>query len=100
MPPPIDPIRVKCHYGEGIAAVVCKHLVGPSDPELAFVGNSSDPSDLQGWCSRCEEVYLREGDKTPAFLAFNGMTVVCQHCYEGIRDAHPPYGAEPEDGHK
>lgn len=100
MPTPIDPLRVQCHHGEGIAAVVCKHLIGTSDPGLAFVENSSDPNDLQGWCSRCEEVYLREGDKTPAFREFNGMAVVCQHCYEGIRDAHAPYTPEPEDGHK
>jgi hypothetical protein len=46
-------------------------------PVAGFVENSSDPDDLQAWCAACEELFIREGEMTEAFRAFNDMKVVC-----------------------
>jgi hypothetical protein len=82
------PPTVRCKkHGVRTAAVVCGHLV-KTDEVRGFVENSSEPDDLQGWCDRCEAMFLKEGDRTPAFRAFHDMAVVCDLCYVRIRKQH------------
>jgi hypothetical protein len=82
------PLHVDCGpHGKRIAAVVCCHMVGASEA-VGFIENSSDPYDLQAWCERCEEMFLAEGDKTPAFEAFNNRAIVCCVCYGDLKTRH------------
>src|SRR4051794_12109485 len=77
-----DPMTIDCDvHGTSRSAVVCRHHTRPGDAALGFVENSSDPDDLQAWCEACEEMFLREGDKTEAFLKFNNFALVCVDCY-------------------
>lgn len=82
-----------CRHGHGIAAVVCGHLAGTGSSGQGFVENSSDPEDLQGWCGACEDFFVREGDMTAAFRAFNNMAIVCTACYYQIKAANEQVGA-------
>jgi hypothetical protein len=83
------PLTIKCAgHGTGIAAVVCGHMVQPTDRVLGFVENSSDPNDLQAWCDECEQFFLREQEMTEAFRRFNGMKVICHFCYAQLKDRH------------
>jgi hypothetical protein len=70
------------------AAVLCQHLASPTAASLGFVENSTDPDDLQAWCSACEALFSAEGGMTPAFQEHHGMCVVCVHCYESARRAN------------
>jgi hypothetical protein len=63
-------------------------MVRPTDRVVGFVENSSDPDDLQAWCESCEEFFLREGEMTKAFRAFNDMHVVCDLCYASLKERH------------
>jgi hypothetical protein len=59
-----------------------------SKQTVGFVENSSDPNDLQAWCEQCEEMFVAEGDKTPAFEAFNDRAIVCCMCYGVFKAKH------------
>lgn len=50
--------------------------------------NSSDPDDLQAWCSGCEAMFLAEGDRTEAFERFNNYAMICTVCYGLIKVRH------------
>jgi hypothetical protein len=63
-------------------------MLDARDKIVGFVENSSDPNDLQAWCAECEEMFLLEQDKTPAFCEFNRMTIVCDLCYESLKEKH------------
>jgi hypothetical protein len=63
-------------------------MLSSKDEVVGFVENSSDPTDLQAWCATCEQVFLTEGDKTPRFLEFNQMALVCDVCYANLKDRH------------
>jgi hypothetical protein len=83
------PMTISCgHHGERVAAVVCRHHLEVQDRVVGFVENSDDPDDLQAWCQDCEELLLREGDKTEAFLRFNNFAVVCVDCYARMKASH------------
>lgn len=83
-----EPLYVDCGaHGRRVAAVVCCHMLTSSKP-VGFVENSSDPNDLQAWCDRCEKMFLAEGDKTPAFEAFNDRAIVCRSCYRAFKAKH------------
>jgi hypothetical protein len=82
------PLMVSCAHGERPSAVVCGHMLGSRDDVVGFVENSSVPVDLQAWCAACEKVFLAEGDKTPRFLEFNQMALVCDLCYSDLRARH------------
>ena len=83
------PLTIDCGpHGTRTAAVVCRHMIGEDQSNAGFIENNSDTDDLQAWCYECEAMFAREGGMTDAFRAFNGMTVVCDHCYEGIRSRH------------
>lgn len=82
-------IQCGTHGPMGIA-VVCCHLLEPTDRILGFVENEPDPEDPdpQAWCDECETRFLAEGGLTDAFRAFNGMRVICEACFIGIRARH------------
>ena len=83
------PLGIDCaEHEQGIACVVCTHMVAARDAAVGFVENSSDPDDLQAWCDACEAMFLREDGMTEAFLEFNGMTVVCDTCYAKHKARH------------
>ena len=71
-----------------MSAVVCGHMIDRESAPVGFVENSDDPSDLQAWCEDCEAMFLKEGDMTEAFRAFNRMAVVCVDCYRELKDRH------------
>jgi hypothetical protein len=82
-------LTVRCGtHGERSAAVVCGHLLRDTDWVLGVVENSSESTDLQGWCGDCEQMFLREGEMTTAFREFTDMNVVCDCCYARLRDRH------------
>jgi hypothetical protein len=82
-------LTIKCGtHGTRVAAVVCGHMLDAKDQSVGFVENSSDPNDLQAWCAECEKMFLLEQDKTPAFCEFNRMAVVCDFCYESLKEKH------------
>jgi hypothetical protein len=85
-----EPPTISCStHGETcIAAVVCGHMISSKIESVGFVVNSDDPNELQAWCEDCEEMFLREEDKTEVFLEFNHMTVVCVGCYQELRLKH------------
>lgn len=83
------PMMISCgSHGERVAAVVCRHHLEVQDRIVGFVENSDDPSDLQAWCDDCEDLFLREGDKTEEFLKFNNFAVVCVDCYAQMKSRH------------
>jgi hypothetical protein len=87
-----NPEYVTCGtHGEGVAAVVCGHMLRHTDRVLGFVENSSDPDDLQAWCEDCEALFLQEQNKTERFLQFNDMTIVCVVCYARLKERHAKF---------
>lgn len=80
-------LEIDCAHEKGIASLVCCHLLNSVDP-VGFIENSSDPNDLQGWCYACEFFFHQEGEMTEEFKKFNCAKVVCEKCYEEIKDAH------------
>ena len=86
---PGGPVMISCsRHGERASAIVCRHHLNVRDRAVGFVENSDDPDDLQAWCDDCEDLFLREGDKTEAFLAFNDFALVCVDCYIQLRASH------------
>ena len=80
---------IKCGtHGQRIAAVVCHHIVDTKDHAVGFIENSNDPEDLQAWCDACEQFFLREQALTKTFEAFNDRKIVCDFCYELMRERH------------
>ena len=75
-------------HGERLSAVVCRHHLTVVDRSVGFIENSDDPDDLQAWCDDCEDLFLREGDKTEEFLKFNDFALVCVDCYVRLRARH------------
>ena len=69
-------------------------MIQTGDRIVGFVENSSDPTDLQAWCDACERMFVSEGDKTPAFLAFNQMALVCDICYASFKERHSAFEGE------
>ena len=63
-------------------------MIQTKETAVGFVENSSDPEDLQAWCSACESVFLSEGDKTERFRQFNDFAVVCDVCYATLKEKH------------
>lgn len=84
----LPPLLIKCAHGERPSAVVCGHMLDARDGVVGFVENSSDPADLQAWCASCEQLFLSEGGKTSRFVEFNRMALVCDLCYQELKDRH------------
>jgi hypothetical protein len=89
-------VNIQCsNHGERPSAVVCRHHIEVHDRSVGFIENSSDPSDLQGWCEDCEAEFLRQGGMTEAFRRFNAFAIVCVDCYASIKARHStPSGFE------
>ncbi|MES2708151.1 MAG: hypothetical protein V4726_16275 [Verrucomicrobiota bacterium] len=86
---PNSPLLVDCGiHGKRTAAVVCRHLLSNNGQSMGFMENSSDPDDLQAWCSGCEAMFLAEGDRTEAFERFNNYAMICTVCYGLIKVRH------------
>ena len=68
--------------------MVCVHLLKAKDHVVGFIENSTDAADLQAWCDTCERFFLREGDRTPAFIEFADIAIVCDLCYLEIKERH------------
>jgi len=82
-------MTINCgRHGERVSAIVCRHHLVVKDRAVGFIENSDDPDDLQAWCDDCEILFLREGDKTEAFLQFNSFAVVCVDCYASMKASH------------
>lgn len=75
-------------HGAAHGAMVCTHLVDARDHAVGFVENSDDPEDLQAWCDACEQLFLTEGEHTPAFEEFCDVRLVCVFCYATIKERH------------
>jgi len=85
------PMTIECPpHGTRVSAVVCRHLLSKTGVPAGFIENSDDPDDLQAWCGDCEAMFLREGDKTDAFMAFNDFAIVCVVCYAESKSRHSP----------
>lgn len=85
----MDSRTIRCDtHGTRATAIVCRHMIQIKDKALGFVENSSDPDDLQAWCSECERVFIEEGDKTERFRSFNDFAVVCDCCYAALKERH------------
>ena len=81
--------KIDCDsHGHRASAIVCRHHLEVRDRAAGFIENSDDPDDLQAWCDACEDLFLREGDKTEPFLKFNNFAVVCVDCYTRLRERH------------
>lgn len=65
--PSTEPSTIDCDtHGTRKTAIVCCHLLRPTDVKLGFVENNPDPDDLQAWCDDCERMYVRERSMTEA----------------------------------
>jgi hypothetical protein len=83
-----EPLYIDCgSHGKRVATVVCCHMIESTAP-VGFIENNSDPNDLQAWCEKCEKMFLKEGDKTAAFEAFNNRAIVCCDCYKNLKAQH------------
>lgn len=84
------PLTIDCetHGNCCISAVVCGHMIDSKVSAVGFIENNDDPNDLQAWCEDCEEMFLREDDKTEVFLEFNRMAIVCSNCYQVLKSKH------------
>jgi hypothetical protein len=82
------PLTISCSHGSRPVAMVCVHLLKVKDHVVGFIENSSDPADLQAWCDDCERFFLREGDRTPDFVEFCDVAIVCDLCYLDIKGRH------------
>jgi hypothetical protein len=81
--------KIDCDsHGSRGSAIVCRHHLDVRDRPAGFIENSDDPDDLQAWCDACEDLFLRERDKTERFLKFNSFAVVCVDCYAQLRERH------------
>ena len=75
-------------HGERVSAIVCRHHLDVRDRAVGFVEKTHDPDDMQAGCDDCEDLFLREGDKTKNFLKYNDFAVVCTECYIRFRARH------------
>jgi hypothetical protein len=90
-----DRATIKCGiHGPRGTAIVCCHMIQSKEAAVGFVENSSDPDDLQAWCSACETLFLEEGDKTERFRKFNNFAVVCDFCYASLKERHSTEATE------
>lgn len=68
--------------------MVCCHMIDSKELAVGFVENNDDPNDLQAWCNSCETLFLREKELTEEFRKFNDMKVVCDFCYDLLKQRH------------
>jgi len=71
-------------HGESYATFVCQHLARGFG--LGFFC-AEDPQDPQpdGWCAACNQILDKEGGWNDRSEKFAGITLVCAHCYDMIK---------------
>ncbi|QEC67336.1 hypothetical protein FRZ67_08520 [Panacibacter ginsenosidivorans] len=80
-------LEIDCAHGKGIASIVCCHLLNSVD-SVGFIENNSDPDNLQAWCYACEFFFQQEEEMSEEFKNFNNAKVVCEKCYEELKNTH------------
>jgi hypothetical protein len=86
-------------HGKGTAAFVCQHLF--SESGLGFNwGRSAEEPDApcpDAWCDACESSLQQEGEWSERAMAEANIKVVCNLCYEEIRERNWPRNADEVD---
>jgi hypothetical protein len=90
-----DERYVECgQHGRAQPAFVCQHLVAAKDgPALGFHAADIDPynrtwGDLNGWCDKCDEIWILEGGWNDASEEFAGIKLICSNCFEDLEERH------------
>ncbi|MEI8644367.1 hypothetical protein P4S60_01640 [Pseudoalteromonas sp. Hal040] len=81
--------KVTCKtHGEGNASFLCCHLINGKGLGFNLGYDPDYPDELcpDAWCDRCEEVLDTEGEWNENSEAFADIKVLCEHCYEDIRE--------------
>lgn len=71
-------------HGQGYATFVCQHLARGSDAGFFYGGDDLRPD---AWCAECDRVLMEHGGEwNDASEVFAGITLLCSHCYDIVRD--------------
>lgn len=88
---------VECsEHGQQQTTFVCQHLAASlrTDELVGFFYAGPLETRSDAWCSRCEEVRLREGgasgDWNERSEGFARITLLCGGCYDRIRERQWP----------
>ena len=83
---------VKCGtHGPSAPAFVCSHLAYEKGRPLGFFAPEYDPADpeQQAWCGDCEKALVgNNGDWTDELVEQAGLMVVCEFCFDTMRQFH------------
>jgi hypothetical protein len=80
---------VECpEHGQRKPAFICKHLqhgirIGFFQPDEG--PNSEEPWEM-AWCEDCNKVLAQEGEWNDRSEAFAGVMLICDGCFEIIRE--------------
>lgn len=78
-------VTVECdRHGVSHAAFVCRHLAHGVDLGF-FSDDSSDDPRPDAWCSKCDEILMRDGDWNEENEKLAGITLLCAKCYDEVR---------------
>lgn len=81
---------VKCaEHGVRDATYVCRHLAsGVVDSGFNLAVDPDEPDELwpAAWCDACERVFESEGGWTARTEAFLGIRLLCDGCYQTVRE--------------
>jgi len=81
--------KLKCDtHGSSNATFICQHLASGEGLGFNLGYDPDNPDELcsDAWCNKCEEVLDVEGEWNDKSEAFADIKVMCEHCYEDIRD--------------
>ncbi|CAH9062704.1 hypothetical protein PSECIP111854_03067 [Pseudoalteromonas sp. CIP111854] len=81
--------NVNCDtHGNSNATFICQHLASGEGLGFNLGYDPDNPDELcpDAWCNKCEEVLDTEGEWNDKSEAFADIKVMCEHCYEEIRD--------------
>jgi hypothetical protein len=77
-------------HGPAVATFVCRHLACGSGLRY-YAATDTDGPYPHMWCAECEQVRIQEGgDWNDASEAFAGITLICNRCYEAVRQRNQP----------
>ena len=86
-----DVLWVDCAtHGQRQAAFLCQHLFAGERLGFHYGYDPDKPDDVypDAWCDACEEVLEAEGEWTERAMAVAGVKMVCDICYEELRERH------------
>lgn len=81
--------RVSCDtHGKANGTFLCKHLLGSENLGFNLGYDPDYPDELcpDAWCDKCEEILDAEGEWNEKSEAFADIKLLCEYCYEDIRD--------------